>query len=191
MNLPHQGAVQRAIALMDLQASDHVLELGCGDGWACRVMADRTPKGMVIGLDPSNDAVREARAKSTAYENLLFLWSDPEQIPWQEDFFTRVACLGSVEMLRDARKAFREAGRVLVPGGTLWLLCPTSARDRGKTNGRADGAPDEVPKMSATEYRRLLQDLGYEHYADHSQQLTEGSPLIGDFLLLSVRKPER
>jgi ubiquinone/menaquinone biosynthesis C-methylase UbiE len=141
---------------------------------------------MVIGLDPSDDRIREARAKSTEFDNLLFLWSEPERIPWQEDFFTLVVCLSSLERFQGTPEVLREAGRVLAPGGALWILHQATEEDTDQTI-----TPFNQSGASTEGHFQVLQELGYEECADHSRRFVAASSSWGSVLLFSARKPQK
>src|SRR3990172_3869099 len=98
---PFLGA---ALPLMQVQKSDRILQIGCGDGWVCRLLAAQAEEGIVVGLDVSDDRVRDARAKSTSFDNILYLWAPAEEIPWQENFFTTVLCVDSVSRFSNLEK---------------------------------------------------------------------------------------
>ena len=59
------GITEQTLAIMKLKPGDKVLDLGCGAGWASRLMAkavdDREKPGQVIGLDVSDEMIRRAR----------------------------------------------------------------------------------------------------------------------------------
>ena len=152
---------------MDLQASDRILELGCGDGWACRALAERIPEGLVIGLDQSDDQIRDARTKSMAFDNLLYLWSAAEQIPWQEDFFTRVVCVDSLLQFQDLEKVLRESYRVLAPGGTLWIVDQRVVEDENQRNDPSS-RPAGASLLNVEPDLTLLYKTGFEDIAPHS-----------------------
>src|ERR1700745_1922861 len=84
----HINITQQTLALMNLKPGEKVLDLGCGAGWASRLLAqivgtgDRP--GPVVGLDVSDEMIRRARASSMDFENLLFIVGSATQIPWEE-----------------------------------------------------------------------------------------------------------
>ena len=196
-----QHVFRQAITLLELQAGDRILELGCGDGWACRMLAERIAEGLVIGLDPSDDQIRDARMKSTAFENILYLWSAAEQIPWQEDFFTGVLCVDSLHQFQDVEKALREAYRVLAPAGTLWIvnqrleLAAVGTIPSDLPSNRPAGAGP----LDSEQCFALLRAAGFDDVASHSvpdsiapsrTSFDEPASPAGA-LLLSARKPQK
>ena len=59
---------------------------------------------------------------SAAVENIIYIWTPAEQLPWQENFFTVVLGLPADGADPYSETALREIGRVLAEGGTVWLL---------------------------------------------------------------------
>src|SRR5579862_8516820 len=67
---------EKTIRLMNLRPGERVLDLGCGSGWATRLLARLVgdgPEGFgqVLGLDVSDEMVRQAREASKDFENIL------------------------------------------------------------------------------------------------------------------------
>ncbi|MFT7480747.1 MAG: trans-aconitate methyltransferase, partial [Gammaproteobacteria bacterium] len=49
----HGDVVRQVIARMDFKAGDQTLDLGCGSGWATRLLANGAPGSGAIGIDVS------------------------------------------------------------------------------------------------------------------------------------------
>ncbi len=60
MERGHRPVGEQAIALMNVPADARVLDVGCGSGWATRLLADYAGKGRVTGIDISDEMVRLA-----------------------------------------------------------------------------------------------------------------------------------
>ena len=60
----------RLIAELDLQGTERILDLGCGDGALSAQIADLVPDGEVVGIDASRGMIEAARPK--ARKNLRF-----------------------------------------------------------------------------------------------------------------------
>src|SRR5687768_7256324 len=91
----HRAFVEDMVGMMGIGPRDRVLEIGCGEGWASRLIAPLVPEGLVVGLDVSDEMVGKARSASAEFENVLFVWGDGESIPWQERFFSKAFCVES------------------------------------------------------------------------------------------------
>ena len=122
----HISITEQTLALMDLKPGQRVLDLGCGAGWATRLMAKSVGAGerpgQVIGLDVSDEMIRRARAGSTDYDNVMFVVGSAQKIPWDENFFDRVLSVESFYYYADQERALAELFRVMAPLGKLFIL---------------------------------------------------------------------
>jgi arsenite methyltransferase len=122
----HISITEQTLALMHLKPGQRVLDLGCGAGWASRLLARKVNggerPGQVIGLDVSDEMIRRARANSTDYDNLMFVVGSAQQIPWEENFFDKVLSVESFYYYADQDRALAELFRVMAPRGELYIL---------------------------------------------------------------------
>jgi len=82
----HLDITEKTLRHMDLRAGERVLDLGCGSGWATRMIARLVgdgPEGFgqVVGVDISDEMIRRARAASKDFENVMYVWGPATQIP--------------------------------------------------------------------------------------------------------------
>jgi arsenite methyltransferase len=159
----HAAFVRQMIQRMNIQPRERILEIGCGEGWASRMLARLVPEGMVAGLDAADEMIHNARLQSAANENLIFIWGEAEAIPWQEKFFTRVLCVEAFYYFEQPEQAAREIFRVLAPGGSVWILNHISRENELSLRWIAKlNVPVQV--MSAEEYRGLFEKVGFAGY---------------------------
>ena len=62
----HWETTRQLIDLMNIDEYDNVVDLGCGVGWATRVLAQKASRGFVLGVDLSDRMIAQARQ---AYRN--------------------------------------------------------------------------------------------------------------------------
>ena len=111
------------MALLDLQASDHVLDLGCGTGVLTRMIADQldtTAGGESVGIDAAGKMISVARKKRGA-PNCRFEVMAAEDLDFEDAAFDAVvSSLFFHHVQLDLKQmALAEACRVLKPGGRL------------------------------------------------------------------------
>ncbi len=118
----HSDITDQTLALMDLQPADHVLDLGCGTGWASRRMARAVTSGEVVGIDVADEMLRRAEAASKGIANVRYVWGSAEKIPSGDNAFTKVLSVESFYYYADQGKALDEVRRAMAPGGRLFIL---------------------------------------------------------------------
>ena len=107
----HISITQQTLEMMKLKPGERVLDLGCGAGWASRLLAQRVSggdqPGQVVGLEFRTKWFA-APAPLLAYDNILFVVGSAQQIPWQEDFFDKVLSVESFYYYGDQGGALDE-----------------------------------------------------------------------------------
>lgn len=122
MESHHLPIVEPMLALMHLQPSDRILDVGCGTGWLVRKIAALVTDGEVVGIDVSDEMIRRAQAASAETERVTFRLGVAERIPSADDYFTKVVSVESAYYWPDPAQGLREIFRVLAPGGSVWIL---------------------------------------------------------------------
>ena len=127
MRQHHLNITEKTIRIMDLRPGERVLDLGCGSGWATRLLARLVgdgPEGFgqVVGVDVADEMIRQARAESKDFDNILYVWGSAQQIPWEENFFDKVLSVESFYYYADQDRALAELFRVMAPHARLFIL---------------------------------------------------------------------
>src|SRR5438045_2228716 len=117
MERGHRPVGEQAIVRMNVGSNARVLDVGCGSGWATRLLAGFTINGRVTGIDISDEMVRVAQESSTKYPNVDFQVASAEQLPFNENEFTHAFSMESLYYYQDIPRALSEIHRVLSSGG--------------------------------------------------------------------------
>jgi ubiquinone/menaquinone biosynthesis C-methylase UbiE len=104
-----------------------VLEVGCGTGhWLAVAEEARKPApgsvtgtAALVGMDPSAPMLARARA---AHGSTRLVRARAESLPWRDATFDRLFCINALHHFSDRDVFFREARRVLKPGGGLLTI---------------------------------------------------------------------
>src|SRR5215471_11314141 len=109
----HWDTTRQLIDLMDIEEHDNVLDLGCGVGWATRVLAQKAARGIVLGIDLSDRMIAQARTGYRNPHNALFIVGDASEIPCSGRFFNAVLGVESIYYYPNLEIVFREVHRIL------------------------------------------------------------------------------
>jgi SAM-dependent methyltransferase len=117
-----------------LEAGVDVLDIGCGEGVAIRMMAQRFPRSRFVGVDIGADAIATARAEAerAGLPNARFLAQDAASFaaPSSFDFITAFDAIHDQAAPRRVLRAIREALR---PDG-VFLMVDIAASSRLERN---------------------------------------------------------
>lgn len=122
-----QSSLQQAMALeqlarLTLRGDERILDIGCGDGKVTAQIAQRVPRGSVLGVDPSRNMVEFASTNfSPAVQaNLRFEVADAQRLTYQAEF-DLVVSFNALHWVRDQDAALRSIRTALKPTGQTLL----------------------------------------------------------------------
>ena len=114
-------------------APKRVLEIAAGTGIVTRALSQKLPAVPIVATDLNQPMLDHAAARLPS-ERVTWRQADAQELPFDDASFDVVVCQFGVMFFPDKAKAFREARRVLAPGGRFLF----NVWDRIEANEIAD-----------------------------------------------------
>ncbi|HET8976001.1 MAG TPA: arsenite methyltransferase [Solirubrobacterales bacterium] len=154
-------------AVAELHEGETVLDLGSGGGIDVLLSARRVgPSGRAYGLDMTDEMLELARAnqRQAGVQNVEFVKGTIEEIPLPDDSVDVIISNCVINLSGDKPAVFREAARVLRPGGRFAVtdvvadpgMDEATRKDMEQWTGCIAGA------LTDEEFRRELEAAGFE-----------------------------
>jgi SAM-dependent methyltransferase/N-acetylglutamate synthase-like GNAT family acetyltransferase len=193
------------VALASLKEGDVVLDLGSGAGFDAFLAARQVgPTGRIIGVDMTPEMLGRARALAAkhGFANVEFRQGDIEDLPVERGTVDVIISNCVINLAPDKRKVFREAFRVLKPGGRLMvsdlvLLAPLPEALRRDLDAYAACLAGALPKEDYLDAIRAAGFTGIEvvresaYAADGPGDRPEDGTLsVSSIQVAAVRPPD-
>ena len=156
-----------------------VLETAAGTGVVTRAIAERLPGGTrIVATDLNQPMLDYAKARQPRDQRIEWKQADAQALPFQEQSFDAVACQFGVMFFPDKVQGYKEAHRVLRPGGhfvfTVWDRISENDFADIVTEAVAAAFPQDPPRFLARtphgyhDENQIRSDLRTAGFADVS-----------------------
>jgi ubiquinone/menaquinone biosynthesis C-methylase UbiE len=178
MEKGHRPLGEQAIELMEIPADARVLDVGCGSGWATRLMAQRATAGRVVGIDISDEMIKLAADTSSAFNNVEFRVASAENLPFADREFSHAFSMESLYYYNNMLEALQEIRRVLSPGGLFVCVVDLYVENR-PSHQWVEQLKVPVQLLGTAEYRALFERAGFTNVKD--RRLLDPTPVPEDY----------
>jgi arsenite methyltransferase len=154
-------------AIASLMPGETVLDLGSGGGFDCFLAARQVGDGgQVIGVDMTPDMISKARenAAKAGFTNVEFRLGEIEHLPVADDTMDVIISNCVINLSPDKPSVFRDAYRVLKPGGRLAISDTVATAPLPEEARRDMEMWSECISGSASidELEAMLREAGFE-----------------------------
>ena len=155
---------EKSLAGLHLAGSEHVLDVGCGDGTITGEIAEQVPHGSVIGIDPSTAMIDFARRHFVAdHDNLRFEVGDAARLG-HRDAFDLIVSFNALHWVPDQEAALRCIHDALRPGGRAVLQFVSEGTRKSLEDVIEDTRQDGRWSRHFADFRRPYVHLPPEQY---------------------------
>jgi arsenite methyltransferase len=181
-----------------------VVDLGSGAGFDCFLAARRVgPSGRVIGVDMTPEMVSKARenARKAGFDHVEFRLGEIEYLPIADDSADVIISNCVINLSPDKAAVFRDAFRVLKPGGRLAVSdvvataeIPQSWRDDMRLLGACISGAADIDTVSCLMAEAGFVDIDIRPKDESREFIREWEPetALEDYVLsasIRARKP--
>jgi ubiquinone/menaquinone biosynthesis C-methylase UbiE len=196
MEQEHSGVVLQVLAQLDVRPGEQILDLGCGNGWATRLLAKSAAGATAIGVDVSPKMIERAEAMHSLTVRARYEVAAFEALNFKDGKFDRLFSMEALYYALDLERALREALRVLKSGGRADVVVDFFA-ESPSTQSWPEKTGLSMHYLSTQQWREAFERAGFtavttqrvldqrEHAGDpqHSASKACGS------LWISAKKP--
>ena len=155
------------VAIASLKEGETVLDLGSGAGFDAFLAATKVGKsGKVIGVDMTPEMVKRAteNARKGNHANVEFRLGEIENLPIENNIINAIISNCVINLSPDKRSVFKEAFRVLKPGGRIMVSDLVLVKDL--PNAIKESIEAYVGCLAGAlkkeEYLKIIKDTGFK-----------------------------
>jgi ubiquinone/menaquinone biosynthesis C-methylase UbiE len=154
----HKTETNWSLELMDIHQGDRILELGCGAGYAIKLILEKNLAEEIVGLDISPTIIRSARMrnkKAMIEEKVKLVQANLNTLPFHDKSFNTVFSIQTIYFWTDVASTLSEIFRVLKPEGIV-ILTFSDGKEKETWEGIKDMTENQViPYMKEAGFKNV------------------------------------
>lgn len=154
----HVTETKWTIKLLNLQQNETLLDLGCGAGYAMKLLLEQAVVNHVVGLDMSKSILHSAAIRNRneiSKGRAKLVQGNVNQLDFQDGYFTKVYSIHSVYFWDNIPKTMQDIYRILKPEGTIALTL-SDGKNGEISNGIKNMVEEQVvPIMKQNKFKNI------------------------------------
>lgn len=178
MGKSHSGVTEWALNTLELDGSEHILDIGCGGGDALKNLSVRISSGKLTGVDYSEISVELSRQKNIKDVNdgkINIIKASAESLPFPDNSFDIIYTIESFYFWGRNIENLREVRRVLAENGVFMIVADIHGDVELPDDAIKNIEKYDLFNPTPAEFRELLTEAGF---ADTEILLKNGTSWI-------------
>ena len=158
MNMGHTPMAKWGFSQFDIPDRAHIVDIGCGGGYNVKRFLEACPKGLVFGVDISEESVRKSKAvnKKEIGKRCRIMQGSVEKLPFKDDSLDLATAFETVYFWPDLDNNFKEVKRVLKDGGHFAVI-----NDPGDPDKHWEDMIPGMKAYTAQQIARFMENAGF------------------------------
>lgn len=156
----HGDVVRQVVGRMTIAPGEKVLDLGCGNGWATRLLAQANVGVQAVGVDASPEMIARADELHSLKIRARYDLGSFERLDFKDGEFDRIFSMEAFYYTIDLGATLGECLRVLRPGGVADVVIDFY-RENTATECWARQMELELQWHGADEWRAAFEKAGF------------------------------
>jgi ubiquinone/menaquinone biosynthesis C-methylase UbiE len=178
----HKTETNWSIELMNIQQGDRILELGCGAGYAIKLIFEKHLAEEIVGLDISSTIIRSARIRNKKAINgkgIKLVQANFNKLPFLNEAFNTVFSIQTIYFWTDITATLSEIFRVLKPKGVIILTFSDGKENETWESIRSITENQVIPSMKKAGFRDVTFVRGPDSRGYHTVAVRGKRPALG------------
>jgi ubiquinone/menaquinone biosynthesis C-methylase UbiE len=156
----HKDVVIQVIGKLEIRPGERILDLGCGNGWATRLLAQTNAGVQAIGVDASTKMIERAESLHSLTIRARYEVGKFEELDFKDAHFDRVFSMEALYYAADLERALAECFRVTKPGGRVDVLV-NYFEESPASHGWADALKLPLHRLDEAGWRGAFEKAGF------------------------------
>ncbi len=160
MEQGHGDVVAQVVGQMGIRPGMQSLDLGCGHGWATRLLGKAAPGATAIGVDVSPAMIAKAEETHDLTSRARYVLGTFDALDFKDGRFDRVFSMEAIYYAPDLTAALAEIARVTKSGGELHMLLDRF-QESPVTEGWSADVGLEMAWLGVAEWEEAVRAAGF------------------------------